>query len=61
LGHGVVQSGLPYGTTCPYPSGNAGNPSMCGGTSDAGAQISWGLAYIQQNYGSPVNVPHGGY
>jgi len=60
-GHGVVKAGLPAGTTCPYPAGNPGNPPACGGVSNAIAQITWGLAYIKAQYGSPVNVPHGGY
>lgn len=45
----------------PYPSGNAGNPSEYGGTSNAEAQIRWGLDYIKTNYQSPTHVPHGGY
>lgn len=45
----------------PYPAGNAGNPPEYGGTSNASAQISWGLAYIKANYGSPSRVPLGGY
>lgn len=60
-GHGSHQAIPGHGSVCPYPPGNAGNPPQCGGKSDAGAQIAWGLAYIKANYGSPVNVPHGGY
>lgn len=61
-GHGISTNIPGHGSVCPYPSGNAGNPpGPCGGTSNASAQIEWGLAYIKQNYGSPVNVPHGGY
>jgi len=61
-GHGTVKSGVAYGTTCPYPAGNAGNPPCCGGTSDAGAQITWGLAYITSTSpGGPTSVPLGGY
>jgi len=60
-GHGVQGNTGGHGSWCPFPSGNQGNPPACGGTSDAGAQISWGLAYIKANYGEPVNVPHGGY
>jgi len=60
-GHGVRKAIPGHGSVCPFPAGNAGNPSECGGSNNASAQISWGLAYIKANYGSPVNVPHGGY
>lgn len=60
-GHGDHKAIAGHGSVCPYPSGNAGNPPECGGTSNAAAQITWGLDYIKSNYGSPVNVPHGGY
>lgn len=60
-GHGEHKSIPGHGSVCPYPAGNAGNPPECGGTSNAEAQIRWGLDYIKQRYGSPVNVPHGGY
>ena len=45
----------------PYPAGNPGNPPEYGGSSNAAAQINWGLAYIHDTYGSPVNTPLGGY
>lgn len=60
-GHGEMKAIPGHGSVCPYPAGNAGNPPECGGTSNAAAQITWGLDYIKQRYGSPVNVPHGGY
>jgi hypothetical protein len=60
-GHGPPSSSVPYGNACPYPAGNPGNPPVCGGISSATAQIAWGLNYIRQNYGQPVNVPLGGY
>jgi hypothetical protein len=60
-GHGPRMSIPGHGSVAPYPAGNAGNPPECGGSSNASAQISWGLAYIKQNYGSPSRVPHGGY
>lgn len=34
----------------------AGRPPKLGGTSDAGAQISWGLQYIKGRYGSPTKA-----
>lgn len=34
----------------------AGRPAELGGTSDAGAQISWGLSYIKARYGDPVKT-----
>lgn len=60
-GHGERKNISGHGSVCPYPAGNAGNPPECGGSSNAGAQIDWGLSYIKTNYGAPVNVPHGGY
>ena len=60
-GHGVRKAIPGHGGVCPFPAGNAGNPPQCGGSNNASAQISWGLAYIKANYGSPVHVPHGGY
>ncbi len=60
-GHGDKKVIAGHGSVCPYPAGNAGNPPECGGSSNAAAQIKWGLDYIKANYGSPVNTPHGGY
>ena len=60
-GHGAQKAIPGHGSVCPFPAGNAGNPPECGGTSNAAAQIKWGLDYIKGKYGSPVNVPHGGY
>lgn len=60
-GHGVNKPIPGHGSWCPFPQGNMGNPPQCGGINSASAQIAWGLAYIKQNYGQPVNVPHGGY
>jgi hypothetical protein len=60
-GHGVAKAIPGHGGVCPYPAGNPGNPPECGGSNDAAAQITWGLIYIQQNYGDPTKVPHGGY
>lgn len=60
-GHGTRKPVPGHGSVCPYPAGNAGNPPQCGGTSNAGAQIKWGLAYIKGQYGRPTSVPHGGY
>lgn len=34
----------------------AARPPKLGGTSDTGAQISWGLNYIKTRYGSPVKA-----
>jgi hypothetical protein len=48
--YGIPQS-LPY-TKMP----KAAQPSSAGGSSDASAQIAWGLAYIKGRYGSPVNA-----
>lgn len=60
-GHGPGQHIPGHGEHCPFPAGNPGNPPECGGTSNAAAQINWGLAYIHDNYGSPSRVPLGGY
>jgi hypothetical protein len=60
-GHGVHKAIPGHGSVCPYPAGNAGNPPECGGSSNAGSQIKWGLDYIKRTYGRPTNVPHGGY
>lgn len=60
-GHGDQKNIPGHGGVCPYPAGNAGNPPECGGTSNASAQIQWGLDYIAQRYGDPTKVPHGGY
>lgn len=60
-GHGDHKAIPGHGSVCPYPAGNAGNPPECGGTSNAGAQIKWGLDYIKGRYGDPTKVPHGGY
>lgn len=35
------------------PAFAAGNPAQFGGSSDAAAQISWGLGYIASAYGTP--------
>jgi len=59
-GHGAHKQ-TAHSAIGPYPIGNPGNPPEYGGTSNAAAQINWGLAYIHANYGSPVNTPHGGY
>lgn len=45
--YGIAQA-LP---AAKYPAAGQAPPT---GTSDPGAQISWGLSYIQQRYGSPV-------
>ena len=45
--YGIAQA-LGHGPTNQYPAGAANPP-----TSSASAQISWGLSYIQQTYGSP--------
>lgn len=34
----------------------AGRPPKLGGTSDTGAQVSWGLNYIKTRYGSPTKA-----
>lgn len=60
-GHGEKKVIPGHGSVCPYPKGNAGNPPECGGSSNAGSQIKWGLDYIKAEYGRPTNVPHGGY
>lgn len=60
-GHGIRKAIPGHGSVCPFPAGNAGNPPECGGSSNAGSQIKWGLDYIKQHYGRPTNVPHGGY
>lgn len=60
-GHGDQKSIPGHGGVCPFPAGNAGNPPECGGSSNAEAQIRWGLDYIKSRYGQPTNVPHGGY
>jgi hypothetical protein len=60
-GHGVSKPIPGHGSVCPYPAGNPANPPECGGSSDAAAQITWGLIYIKQNYGDPTRVPLGGY
>ena len=60
--HGEHKSTGHGRTIGPFPPGNAGNPPEYGGTSNAEAQIAWGLSYIKSTYpGGPVNVPHGGY
>lgn len=60
-GHGTQKPIPGHGSVCPFPPGNPGNPPECGGISSSVAQIAWGLNYIKQNYGQPVNVPLGGY
>lgn len=45
--YGIAQA-LGHGPTNQYPAGPANPP-----TSSAAAQISWGLQYIRQRYGSP--------
>lgn len=37
-----------------YPK--AGQPVTAGGRADPGTQIRWGLTYIRQRYGNPVNA-----
>jgi hypothetical protein len=48
--YGIAQA-LGHGPTNQYPAGPANPP-----TSSASAQIAWGLSYIKQTYGSPVNA-----
>lgn len=48
--YGIAQA-LGHGPTNQYPAGPANPP-----TSSATAQIAWGLNYIQQTYGNPVNA-----
>jgi hypothetical protein len=47
LGHGGAGYAGTYSDNYPSTSANSG---------DAGAQIGWGLQYIQQTYGNPVNA-----
>lgn len=53
--YGIAQA-LGHGTDgAPYPSEyESANPPAYGGTSNATAQIEWGISYIQSTYGSPV-------
>lgn len=48
--YGIAQA-LGHGPTNQYPAGAANPPPA--GSSSASAQISWGLSYIQERYGSP--------
>lgn len=48
--YGIAQA-LGHGPTNQYPAGPANPPPA--GTSDAQAQIEWGLSYIASTYGSP--------
>jgi resuscitation-promoting factor RpfB len=48
--YGIAQA-LGHGPTNQYPAGAANPPPA--GTSSATAQISWGLSYIKNTYGSP--------
>jgi hypothetical protein len=55
---GLTDPGQPfaYGIPQSYPSTKmplAAQPASAGGSSDPRAQISWGLAYISSEYGSP--------
>lgn len=47
LGHGTANSGGNLGNEYPVQAANNGS---------AGPQIAWGLQYIQQRYGNPVNA-----
>lgn len=49
--YGIAQA-LGHGPTNQYPAGPANPPPA--GTSSAPAQISWGLSYIKDTYGSPA-------
>jgi peptidoglycan DL-endopeptidase CwlO len=59
-GHGERKQ-TAHSAVGPFPAGNPGNPPEYGGTSNAAAQINWGLAYIRDTYGSPSATPLGGY
>lgn len=48
--YGIAQA-LGHGPSNQYPAGPANPPPF--GTSSATAQISWGLSYIKDTYGSP--------
>jgi hypothetical protein len=47
LGHGGAGYAGTYSDNYPNTAANSGDP---------GAQIAWGLQYIQQTYGNPVNA-----